>query len=219
MRSLLFLLLLAAAPAEADTSPTATKAADLARDLGEGLAYHRVQRLPADLPASPDSAPRPVVLDLRYVLATNGDATALEAWVRFRATPRSPILILANTDTTSALLTPFRSHGAAGHVVVIGAAAPGFAPDIAVTFSRADERRAYDAFGEGAGLDALLNDTPDKIRNDEASLLREHPPENGGGDPALGSRLPKPDAPAIPVDRVLLRAVQLHRALLALKKL
>ena len=115
------------------------RAASLERDLGHGLAYHRIHQLPADLPPADPARRQPCVLDLRYV---HPDADAipsagqtLTAWLKFHATPRAPVFILANADTSAALLAPLTGHDASGSVVVIGPAAPGFAPDIAVRLS------------------------------------------------------------------------------------
>jgi hypothetical protein len=175
--------------------------------------------LPGDLPKTDDASQQPCILDLRYVRASAADATAVEAWIKFHASARTPVLILANTDTTPGLVTPFLDRRSAGHVIVIGAAAPGFAPDIAVTFNRTDERAAYEALTDQTDLTTLLNDTPEKARNDEASLARDHAVEPAVVENAASTRLSRPADSTSPIDRVLLRAVQLHRTLLALKRL
>ena len=196
------------------------QAAPPSRDLGQGLAYHRIHQLPADLPTAEFARRQPCVLDLRYVHAATNDAAALEAWVKFRATTHTPIIILANTDTDAALLTPFSGRHAPAGVIVIGGAAPGFAPDIALKISRDDERRAYDALEAGADLAALLNDSPDKLRNDEARLAKDHAADSPSpDDDSAVAKSASPDGAPRMIDAALKRAVQLHRTLVALKKL
>jgi hypothetical protein len=204
------------------------RAESIARDLGRGLAYYRVRELPADLPTAESARRRPCVLDLRYV---HGDATAaatLAAWLKFHATPRAPVFILANVDTGRALLAPLTGRDPAGSIVLIGAAAPGFIPDITVKISPDAERHAYDALATGTSVDSLLVENLDKPRNDEARLAKDHLPDSAlaEGAPASGtpaaddagnSAKQRPSAPL--VDAALQRAVQLHRALVALKKI
>ncbi len=218
---LLVAVLRAAAPAP---SPTG----GLERDLGRGLVYHRVHELPADLPTAESARKQPCVLDLRYV---HGDATAastLAAWLKFHATPRAPVFILANADTSHALLAPLTGRDPAGRIVVLGAAAPGFTPDIAVRISPDAERRAYDALDAGTAVDSLLVENLDKPRNDEARLAKDHLPDSTladgaavDGTPATDddSKSAKPRPPPPLVDVALQRAVQLHRTLLALRKI
>jgi hypothetical protein len=62
----------------------------------------------------------------------------------------------------------------------------------------------------------------DKPRNDEAMLAREHLPDSALGDEPADSSPPgsgpKKTAPAL-IDRVLQRAVQLHRTMVALRRI
>jgi hypothetical protein len=199
----------------------ALRASTPAQDLGQGLIYHRVHQLPADLPTAETVRRQPCVLDLRYVQAAAGEAMALEAWVKFRATAHTPIIILANAETTPALLAPFAARRASAGVIVVGIAGPGFAPDVAVRGSRNEERRAYDAHDAGTALDSLLNDTPDKPRNDEASLAGNHAADaQAESESPVSGKGSKPSSANTPtIDVVLQRAVHLHRTLVALKKL
>ena len=221
----LMLVLSALARAAAPAPPPVS---GLERDLGRGLIYHRVHELPADLPTAESARKQPCVLDLRYV---HGDATAaatLAAWLKFHATPRAPVFLLANSDTSHALLAPLTSRDPTGSVVVLGAAAPGFTPDIAVRVPAGAERRAYDALEAGAAIDSLLVENVAKPRNDEARLAKDHLPDSTLADgpavdetpaPDNNSKAAKPPPPAPLVDAVLQRAVQLHRTLVALKKI
>ena len=203
-------------------------AAPAARDLGQGLAYYRLRDLPADLPTAEAARKQPCVLDLRYLHGDSAAATALQAWLKFHATLRAPVFLLANAATSPALLASLSPRDPRSSVVVIGATAPDFHPDIAVAISADDERRAYDALDRNVPLASLLTDHPDKPRHDEARLAKEHSAEplpplpDDAADDLLISPSEKPPAlkpPAPLIDTVLQRAVHLHRALVALKKL
>ena len=208
-------------------------AAPVSRNLGQGLAYHRVHQLPADLPTDEEARRQPCILDLRYVHGSGEEAATLAAWLKFHATTRAPVFVLANSDTSAALLAVIAPRGAGANAVVLGAATAEFAPDIALKVSAEIERRAYDAFEHGATADSLITEKPDKPRNDEAKLAKERqtqadyaaaqettpPPISPAADTADSDAAAKPKPPAPPVDAVLQRAVQLHRALVALKKL
>ena len=187
-------------------------AAPLNRDLGLGLAYFRARELPLELPAAEPGRPQPCVLDLRYAHANEQAAATLEAWLRFRATSRTPVFVLANADTAPALLGALAPGDPLPGVIVIGVAARGFNPSLAVQSTAENERRAYDAFENGASLPSLLVENPDKVRNDEASLAKDRLAEVAA-DP-VGEKEKRP-----PIDAALQRAVQLHRALRALRKI
>jgi hypothetical protein len=192
-------------------------AAPLTRDLGLGLLYQRVHQLPADLPTAESERKEPCVLDLRYVQGDAQAAALLDGWLRFHATAHTPVFVLANAATGAALLTPLAAHGPSPGLVVLGIASENFAPDIALTASPETEKRAYEALEAGTDLGTLLADNPDKPRNDEAHLAHEKDAETVAADPA-----DKPAASSAPpplIDVTLQRAVQLHRTLLALKKL
>ena len=203
----------------------AARGASLDRDLGQGLAYHRVHQLPADLPTAEVARRQPCVLDLRYVEGGAYAAAALAAWLKFHATAHAPVFILANAATSSVLVAPLSSHHPGASLVVIGGVADGFAPDIALKISPVAERQAYDALERGVAIDSLLTENADKPRNDEAKLAKDRAtdvspadelPVNPPGDSDNASK-PKPPPPLI--DAALQRAVQLHRTLVALKKL
>ena len=207
MRKLLALLLLALG--------VGARAGSTESDLGHGLTYFRVHQLPGDLPTAESVRKQTCVLDLRYVSGDFPAATALGAWLKFHASPHTPVLVLANGDTGAELLKALQTRGAG--VVVLGIAARGFAPDIAVKVSPDVERRAYDALEHGGALASLLNDTPDKPRNDEARLAKEHVTDGALSDEEPAGSKPPTSSPLI--DATLQRAVQLHRSLMALKKL
>jgi hypothetical protein len=194
----------------------AASAAPAERDIGNGLVYVRVHKLPGDLPAKPAGRVPPCIVDLRYVDADADAAAAFVAWLKFRATPRSPLFVLANAETSSALLKPLAGHERATGIVVVGIEHPPFHPDVTVRGSPEEERRAYDALEAGAPIGSLLADNPNKVRNDEASLSKDRLAEasaDAADDTLAGKRSPPP------IDATLQRAVHLHRALVALKKI
>jgi len=166
----------------------------------------------------------PIVLDLRYTLAEADAATALDAWLRFRATVHTPVVVLLNPDTAPALRELFQPTRKHAHVITIGRAATDFNPDISIQISPEDERQAYDALENGSSIAALTTENADKPRVDEASIMRSRS-ENGGAladasvldDPAPGEKKAAP-APALPIDHVLQRAIHLQHALQALKR-
>lgn len=199
-------------------------AAPLEHDLGAGLAYLRLHTLPADL-ASASAKPQPRVVDLRFTVVDENGASALDIWIRARAKPATPILVLANAETAPALrpvLAALKSHSG---FVTLGAAAPDFSPDVALSVPLEAERTAYHALANGASLASLIAENTDKPRHDEAAIMRERtaPLEEDVADFELEEDAPSaPSAetspPAPPIDRALQRAIHLHRALLALKR-
>jgi hypothetical protein len=190
----------------------------LERDLGQGLAYVRVKHLPADLPAKPAGRAPPCVIDVRYVEADEVAVTTFVAWLGFRATPRAPVFVLANSATAPALLAALAGRSAGLSVVLVGAPGGRFQPDSAVKIAAADERKAYDALENGAAVETLLADFPDKVRNDEASLVRG---QSGPGETPAESPPENPSSRRVAptIDAALQRALHLHRALVALKKI
>jgi hypothetical protein len=208
----LFLIVLAPAPATA---------APQTRDLGLGLVYSRARSIPGDLPPAASVCGHPCVLDLRYASGDRAAGAALDAWLRIQCSLRTPVFLLANAGTSPALLAGLGPSGRAPGLVTLGAAGAGFQPDIPLRVSPAAERRAYEALDKGAPIESLLGENPDKPRNDEARLAREHisdsAPDDDDADTAALTSAPEPPPPL--VDAALQRAVHLHRALLALRRL
>jgi len=205
-------------------TPCGTAAAPLERDLGHGLAYLRVTQLPADLPAKVAEPHQALVLDLRFVSADSAAGKAFEAWLKFHASAKSPLTILINTETSPLLLRVFLAAPLPPGVVTIGPASSEFEADVSVEISPQADRLAYDALANGTPIEDLVAHKLDKPRRDEAELARQH--ANGSTDEEVEEPSPKPVAtPAQPAvaapvtDLVLVRAVQLHRALLALRRL
>jgi hypothetical protein len=197
--------------------------APLERDLGQGLSYYRIQALPDDLPNPAAVGARPCVLDLRYVHGGDAEAGALLGWLRRQGGIHTPVFLLANSDTSGALLAPLNSPDAVIGLVIVGASAPGFSPDVGLRVAPGDERRAYDALAQGATVESLVADRVIKSRNDEAMLARarlsDSEADAAESPPAAAADAAKPASPPPLIDPVLQRAVQLHRSLLALKRL
>ncbi len=184
------------------------------RDLGQGLSYYRVHELPGDLPSPPLGRPGPCVLDLRFAKADEIAASALRAWVRFNVSAHSPIFVLENAATSPSLLAALTGSGPAG-LIVIAPESVGLGPDIRVRVAADADRNAYEALDKGAAIQSLLNDNPEKPRVDEAYLEKEHLADSEA--PEVAAAKPPPPPPI--VDTMLQRAVQLHRGLIALKRL
>lgn len=199
-------------------------ASPIEADLGDGLRYHRAHALPAELP-SPAGKPFPLVLDLRYATADQAAATALDAWVKFRAAPATPIIVLVNAETAGELRGVFAANGSQPGFVTVGMASPDYSPDIAVATTPEAERQAYDVLEHNGSLAASLTENADKPRTDEAAVMRDraHSPEeltdlefDEFAPPATAKETTPPPPP---IDASLRRAVQLHRALRALKRI
>jgi hypothetical protein len=183
-------------------------------DLGRGLSYYRVHALPSDLPAAPAGRPGASVLDLRFAKADAPGAALIAAWVKFNASAAAPVFVLENAETSPALLALFAGAGPGG-VIVLAPASEKLAPTVAVHVDPAADRKAYDAVEGGAALASLLADNPAKPRIDEAYLEKEHLSDSDAPDVETDK-----DSPPSPlVDAMVQRAVQLHRGLIALKRI
>ena len=195
------------------TGAVAAPAPTAPSDLGLGLSYYRIHELPRDFPAAAKGQVGPCVLDLRFATSDAFSCAALGAWIRLNATARTPFFVLENSATSPALVAavPAGSPG----LVVVAPKSAGLAPDVAVAVSAEADRKGYDAAEKGAALDTLIHDYPDKPRLDEAYLEKEHLSDSE----ELDDIADRPGPPMPLVDAVLQRAVQLHRGLLALKRL
>ncbi|HTO04700.1 MAG TPA: hypothetical protein VL069_13405 [Opitutus sp.] len=201
----------------------ALQAEPISRDLGDNLHYFRARVLPGDLPPA-DGKPKSLILDLRYALAENEAATALQTWLNAKATVETSVFVLINSDTAPALRELLATRRAHPGLITIGRIASGFEPDLVVDSSSDEERRAYDALTPDTKLATLLTENADKPRIDEASIMRaradaqEEPIEANPLD-RLNPTEKKSESPPPPIDRALQRAIHLHRALLALRRL
>ena len=193
---------------------SAALAAPIERELGGGLLYLRVHTLPEDLPAKPGGRISPCIVDVRFVRADAKPAAEFSAWIKQRATQRTPVFVLANADTSQTVLKELAGLERGRAVVVVGMERGGFRPDVPVKGSPEDERRAYDALEKGAAISTLLTDNPEKVRNDEASLSKDRLAEASADAASEAGKKAPP-----PIDLTLQRALHLHRALVALKRI
>jgi hypothetical protein len=195
-------------------------------DLGQKLTYVRLHRLPDDATILAAAWSQPaLVVDLRY--STGDTAHSLSA--NLPARPRSaPLFVLVGPATPPEALAALRER--VPSLITLGLAAPGQVPDITLAVAPEADRRAYEALDSGASIDSLLGEKIAKTRFDEAALAHEHTgetmrearPGSDGAAPAdapPAGVTPPAATPAELKDAVLQRAVQLHRALLALGKL
>lgn len=196
-------------------------------DLGQGLAYLRVKSLAEAEKAVRSNVPadRALVLDLRYGVADEASATALFEALGARKNARHPLLILVSPATPSLAARALEPLSA--RILVLGVVGSTPTPTVVVRGDAATDRRAYDAADGGLPLAALINGKLEKERYDEATLVRDFtngnrdsrppPPPNPGSTPTE-PEIKKSEPVPVLTDRVLQRAVQLHRALLAIRQ-
>jgi hypothetical protein len=210
-------------------------------DLGQGLSYLRIHSVAGSEVALRKTVPGAgaLVLDLRYATADETAAGLLKASLAGRPA-NMPLFVLVSPATPSALAAALAAPGA----VTLGAPGSMPAPKVIVQTDAAADRRAYDALDAGTELAKLVSGKIEKDRFDEATLVKEFkdghedaPPPPGPtdlpGNPAergVSGTNPGPaaagngasasaDKPTpVPTDRVLQRAIHLHRALLALRR-
>jgi hypothetical protein len=196
-------------------------------DLGQGLSYLRIHSL-ADAGSALEKAvpgTRALVLDLRHATATDDSIAALKTALAAR--PAESELFVLVSPATPAAFAP-----ALGSALTLGA--PGSAPEpkVVVQTDAATDRRAYDALDAATPVADLISGKIEKERYDEATLVEEFKNGNLNAEPPALSRVdgppgpdstaPKPNSPTAKepplVDRVLQRAVHLHRAMVALRR-
>jgi len=186
-------------------------------ELAPGLPYLRIHSLlesalelngALNLNRSPA-----LVIDLRYVADERGAADVLNALNNHPAKPMLYILVSPETPKdVAAIITR-----ASPRLVTLGIRNSHPQPQVVVEQTAADDRAAYAALDHGTALAALVSGKVEKEHFDEAKLVKEfnngnldaHPPE---GDPD-GAK-----STTALTDRVLQRALHLHRALQALKR-
>ena len=192
-------------------------------DLGYNLSYLRVHSLAEAAPAlhSALSVKHACILDLRYTTANDDSVAALRQALTGHPAG-SPLFILISPSTPAGVVNVL-PPAAPGALVTLGVAGSHPAPSILVKTSAATDRQAYDAFESGTPLTDLLSGKIEKERYDEASLVQEFKSGNPDPEPPLTpdpteTKADKaPEKPPLLIDHVLQRALQLHRALLALR--
>lgn len=187
-------------------------------DLGQGLGYLRVHHL--DEAIKPLAGANAIVLDLRHTTATTESVAPFAAALKARpAGTRLFVLVSPATPAVVASALP-------GSVVTLGVKGSTPAPQVVVLQTTEDDRLAYEALATGTALADLISGKIEKERYDEASLVQEFKGGNLDAKPPVlgpvevsGNSPPQfTESPVRLTDRVLQRAVHLHRALQALKR-
>jgi len=200
-------------------------APDTPQDLGQNLAYLRVHEFQAASAtvASALAGDRPLVLDLRYATgSTRENAADLSAALAKRSAS-GPLFALVGPATPPPIAEALAAHPTKILRIGLGESAP--SPQVVVAQPADADRMAYDAADHGTTLASLISGKVEKERYDEAALVKDFAngnldPEPPASDPAGKSKTTATEAPPRPpTDRVLQRAVNLHRALLALGRL
>ena len=195
---------------------------DRLTDLAPGLAYLRVHALGDATAALRASAPAsPLVLDLRYATASAESLGDLRAALAARQAG-NVLLILVSPATPAAVAEII---GRTSVPVTLGVPGSQPEPRVVVRTDAAHDRRAYDALDAGTPVATLISGKIEKERFDEATLVQEFkngdpdPQPKETPDPTAPNTGPKaPEKPEPVIDHVLQRAVNLHRALLALQR-
>ncbi|MFT3867068.1 MAG: hypothetical protein QM715_01095 [Nibricoccus sp.] len=211
--------------------------AAIEKDLGQALLFLRVTDASADQSLLIDTIERraALVLDLRGL---NGDAAFVRALHSALAKPPLPHavrMVLINAATAPAIVATLEDDALLS-VITLGPRSAKVIADIQITITAEEERRALEALSNDTPLEKLINYSREKRRYDEAKLVHDHVNGIAPSDDELpldaeddtvapdsptkkksGDTAKKADQP--PHDLVLERAVQLHRSLLALKKL
>ncbi len=185
-------------------------------DLGQGLTYLRINSLiksAQDLRAAL-LRPAPLVLDLRYTTDEPGAADALRELNSQPAKPKLYVLVSPATPAAVAAILTASSTP----LVTLGVKDSIPTAQVIVAQTAEADRAAYDAFESGTPLDQLISGKIEKERFDEASLVHEFKNGNHDAQPPEAGPAKPGDSPRPPIDRVLQRAVHLHRALLALRR-
>lgn len=205
-------------------------------DLGEGLFYFRVGNLAAQIGDVRAALAKhaALVVDLRGVEAGMADARALRAALTAAdGGGRVARFVLINGATAAAIPFSFDAglpEGGVPGVVIFAPGAANVPADVKAPGSVEDDRAACEAIARGAAVTSLINHQPEKMRYDEAVLVREHEgvPEadavaqsgSGAGEGAGADGKSGSDAQGgVVTDSVLQVAVQTHRALVALGKI
>ncbi|MBI2513759.1 MAG: hypothetical protein HYV96_17465 [Opitutae bacterium] len=212
----------AASPApSAAAAPALAAKADASEpfDLGEGLGYLRAHRVADALPVLERAmtSGQALVLDLRFATAAKSDAPALALALAQRA-PAAPLFVLVSPQTPAMLTSALAGLRPPALTLGVDGSLP--SPAVVVAQPADVDRRAYDALESGMPLGALITGKIEKERFDEAELVKEFEHGNPNAAPPADPDPSQPAAEKAPVltDRVLQRAVHLHRALLALKR-
>lgn len=189
-------------------------AVPLERDLGHGLAYVRPQFLPADLPSGVGRGA--MVLDLRYAETDAAGSAAISSWLSQHASATHPVFVLLNSATGTGLRGLFSPGSRRAGVLVIGPDNMEPSPDIVIDILPEIERQAYDALPGLTEIKPLIESIPEKMRQDEASLLEANRHDRDLADEPEPELTDSPAKPGPLIDLALQRTVQIHQGWLIL---
>jgi len=225
-------------------SAPALRATELT-DLGEGLSYLRVHAFEESAKGLTAAIRERdfLVIDLRYASTSAESVSVFQAALAGRKAYSAPLLILVSPSTPANLVDSLTSP--ASKLVTLGVKESVPYPQVVIDQPAETDHRAYEALEAGQPLADLVSGKIGKERYDEVALMKEftagninaaqppapdtatkptgadktQPTAAHAGDKPVGSPLDKPAAsPANRlIDRVLQRAVHLHRALAAIK--
>jgi hypothetical protein len=214
-------------------------------DLGENLSYLRVQTID-DSAKGLTAALRErdaLVLDLRHVTTTADSAQLLLTALKTRAL-KQPVYILIGPATPSSLAALLTAS--TNKFITLGVKESIPLPRVIIDQSAATDLRAFEALDAGQPIATLISGKIGKDRFDEAALMKEFNNGNINAAPPAVSTAERPATPdptgkpTVPekksaptakaddkaaakpdevlTDRVLQRAVHLHRAQIALRR-
>jgi hypothetical protein len=179
-------------------------------DLGLGLGYLRVHNL--DEAIKPLTGSNAIVVDLRRAIATPESVAPFTVALTSRPAD-SRLFVLVGPDTPEDVANVLKSP-----LVTLGIKGSRPEPQVVVQQTAEDDRKAYDALEAGTTLADLVSGKVVKDRYDEASLVQEFKGGNHNAKPPEAVQTKGGETSPRLTDRVLQRAIHLHRALQALKR-
>lgn len=186
-------------------------------ELGPDLGYVRIHSIVGEHEAITAALLkyRAVVLDLRYPLDERDAGEILrQELASHAAKPRLYVLVSPATPVPVVGViasTPVR------WLLTLGVKGSRPEPQVVIEQTAKADRAAYAALESGTPLAQLVSGKIEKERFDEASLVKEFKNGNHDARPPEASPTPGKETTTPPIDRVLQRALHLHRALQALK--
>ena len=197
-------------------------------DLGEGLSYLRIHALDESAKGLTAAIRERdyLVLDLRHTTVTVESADLIRMALKARES-KPPVFMLVSPATPKALAESLMEI--ANKCLTLGVKDSIPTPQVIIDQPATTDRLAYEALESGQTLDSLISGKIVKERFDESALMKEFTNGNTNAAPP-----PSPDPTAKPsaaektpattakppeqlTDRVLQRAIHVHRALLAIK--
>ena len=187
-------------------------------DLDPDLGYLRVHSVVAERAAITSALLKHhnLVLDLRYPLDERDAGETLRQELSTQAAkPRLYVLV---SPATPVPVVGIIASSPIRWLVTLGVKGSRPEPQVVVQQSAGADRTAYAALETGTPLAQLVSGHIEKERFDEATLVQEFKNGNLDAKPPETSPAKGAETSAPPTDRVLQRALHLHRAFQALKR-